>query len=91
MISNGTSSAQPECTLGTNGMISAIPAVVSANPTRMMFAGRRFPVLRPASIATANMLSESGARDRPACIALYSSVICRKIGSAIIAPPSVIC
>ena len=37
------------------------------------------------------MLSDSGASDSPACIALYSSVICRKIGSAIIAPPSVIC
>ncbi len=37
------------------------------------------------------MLSESGASERPACIALYSSVICRKIGSAIIAPPKVIC
>ena len=35
------------------------------------------------------MLSESGARVSPVCIALYSSVICRKIGSAIIAPPSV--
>ena len=37
------------------------------------------------------MLSDSGASDSPASIALYSSVICRKSGSAIIAPPSVIC
>ena len=37
------------------------------------------------------MLSDSGASDRPACIALYSSTICRKIGSAIIVPPSAIC
>ena len=37
------------------------------------------------------MLSESGASERPASIALYSSTICRKIGSAIISPPSAIC
>ena len=37
------------------------------------------------------MLSDSGASDRPACMALYSSTICRKIGSAIIVPPSAIC
>ena len=37
----------------------------------------------------ANMVSESGASDRPVCRASYSSLICRKIGSAIIAPPSV--
>ena len=37
------------------------------------------------------MLSDSGASDSPACIALYSRVICKKSGSAIIAPPSVIC
>ena len=51
--------------------------------------GRRLPAFRPARIATPNMLSESGARVNPVSIALYSSVICRKIGSAIIAPPSV--
>ena len=39
----------------------------------------------------ANMLSDSGAIDRPACIALYSKTICRKIGSAIIVPPRAIC
>ena len=54
-----------------------------------MLLGRRPPALRPASSATANMLSESGARVKPVFIALYSSVIWRKIGSAIIAPPSV--
>ncbi len=37
------------------------------------------------------MLSDSGASDSPASMALYSSVICRKSGSAIIAPPRVIC
>ena len=37
------------------------------------------------------MLSDSGASERPASIALYSSTICRKIGSAIIVPPSAIC
>ena len=49
------------------------------------------PARRPASIATANMLNDSGAIERPACIALYSSTICRKIGSTIIVPPSAIC
>ena len=70
-------------------MISASPTVHRANPARMMLLGRRPPALRPASSATANMLSESGARVKPVFIALYSSVIWRKIGSAIIAPPSV--
>ena len=72
-------------------MTSASPSVLSANPARTRDAGRRLPALRPARIATANMLSESGASVRPACIALYSSVICRKIGRTIIAPPRVIC
>ena len=35
------------------------------------------------------MVSESGASDRPVSMALYSNLICRKIGSAIIAPPRV--
>ena len=56
-----------------------------------MVLGRRCPALFPASIATTNIVTESGAMDRPACSALYPSVICRKIGSAIIAPPSAIC
>ena len=43
----------------------------------MMLLGRRFPAFFPASNAIPNMLSESGARDRPACNALYSSTICR--------------
>ena len=37
----------------------------------------------------ANIVNESGAIDRPVCRASYSSLTCRKIGSAIIAPPSV--
>ena len=37
------------------------------------------------------MDSERGARDRPACMALYSRVICRKSGRTIMAPPRVIC
>ena len=37
------------------------------------------------------MLSDSGASESPASIALYSSTICRYIGSAIISPPSAIC
>jgi hypothetical protein len=43
----------------------------------MMLLGRRFPARRPASNATANMLSDSGAIESPACIALYSSTIWR--------------
>lgn len=57
-----------------------MPRVLSANPMRMMLAERRCPARRPARIAIANIVSESGARDRPVCIALYSSLICRKIG-----------
>ena len=68
-----------------------IPIVVRANPARTMSAGRRFPARLPASNATPNMLSDSGASERPASIALYSRVICKKSGSAIIAPPRVIC
>ena len=47
--------------------------------------GRRAPAFLPASTATPNIVSESGASDRPVCSALYSSTICRKIGRAIIA------
>ena len=54
-----------------------IPIVNRANPARIRLAGRRFPPLLPATSATANMLSDSGAMDRPAPIALYSSTICR--------------
>ena len=44
---------------------------------RMITLGRRPPALRPATIATANMLSDSGASESPASIALYSRTICR--------------
>ena len=64
-----------------------MPIDRSAKPNRMMLLGRRVPALLPASNATPNIVSESGAIDRPVCIALYSSTICRKIGIAIIAPP----
>ena len=72
-------------------MIRAIPTAVRVNPARTMLLARRFPDLRPATRATANMLSDNGASESPASIALYSSVICKKIGSTIIAPPRVIC
>ena len=84
-------SHQPKSARGTSGMTSSSPTVVSANPAQTMVLARRLPAIRPASIATANMLSDSGARESPACIALYSRVICRKSGSTIIAPPRVIC
>jgi hypothetical protein len=47
------------------------------NPTRMMRLGLRLPALFPASSATANIVSDSGASERPASIALYSSTIWR--------------
>ena len=72
-------------------MIRAMPSVARANPVRTMVLGRRLPAFRPASKATPNMLRERGASDSPASSALYSNVICRKIGSAIMAPPNVIC
>ena len=67
---------QPESAMGTIGTMIARPATASAKPHRMMFAGRRLRP-RPASSATTNMLSESGAIERPACSALYSNTICR--------------
>ena len=88
-IISGTTRYQPESASGTIGTITAMPTVLSAKPTRMIVAGRRSPALRPASIAAANIVSESGARVRPVSSALYSSEIWRKIGSAIIAPPRV--
>ena len=54
-----------------------IPISRSAKPARMMLLGRRLPERLPARIAVANMLSDSGARDKPACSALYSRTICR--------------
>ena len=69
----------------------AMPMDSSRNPSRMMVAGLRSPLRFPARIATANMLSDSGASDSPACSALYSRTIWKKIGSAIIAPPSATC
>ena len=90
MIS-GIARYHPESARGTTRISSTIPTVSNANPARMMMLGRRFPARLPASNAMANMLRESGASDRPACMALYSSTIWRKIGSAIIMPPSAIC
>jgi hypothetical protein len=71
--------------------MAVIPMVLRAKPTRTILAGRRLPAFRPASNAIPNMESDSGARERPACMALYSKVICRKRGRAIMAPPRVIC
>ena len=91
VITRGSTRYHPESTLGTRGMMAAMPTVLSANPARTMLAGRRFPALRPASNAMPNIDSDSGASESPACMALYSSVIWRKSGRAIIAPPRVIC
>ena len=53
------------------------PALSRANPTRMMLLARRLPALFSATSATANIVSESGASESPACIAEYSNTICR--------------
>ena len=76
MIS-GTTSVHPEFARGTIGIRIRRPAVRSAKPTRMMLLGRRRPALLLARSAVANIVSESGASDRPASIALYSNTICR--------------
>ena len=57
----------------------------------MIWLGLRLPAFLPATSATANIVSDSGASESPASSALYSSTICRYIGSAIIIPPSAIC
>jgi hypothetical protein len=74
---SGTIRYQPESARGTTGISSSVPSVKIPNPRRMMLLGRRPPAFFPATSATPNMLSESGARDRPASIAVYSSTICR--------------
>ena len=43
----------------------------------MIRLGLRFPAFLPASSAIANIVSESGASERPASRALYSSTIWR--------------
>ena len=74
---SGTTIAQPESARGTIGIRTATPTASSRNPARMILLGLRLPAFLPAITATPNMLSESGAIDRPASIALYSSTICR--------------
>jgi len=76
-MTNGTSRYQPESARGTIGISNARPAVSSTKPHRMMPAGRRLPALFPASNATPNIVKDSGASDRPACMALYSNTICK--------------
>ena len=90
-MTRGMTRYQPLSTRGTMGMMIAIPTAASRNPARMMAAARRLPARFPAMTATANIVRDSGASDRPACIALYSSVICRNSGSTIIAPPRATC
>jgi hypothetical protein len=43
----------------------------------MILLGLRLPAFLPASSATANIVSDSGASERPASIASYSSTIWR--------------
>jgi hypothetical protein len=65
MIS-GTTRYPPRVRPGTIGISRMSPRFSNANPSRMITLGRRFPALLPASSATPNMLSERGARLRPA-------------------------
>jgi len=58
---NGTSRYHPESARGTTGINTTNPAVRNTKPHRMMPAGRLFPALFPASIATPNMVNDSGA------------------------------
>ncbi len=90
-MASGTTRYQPLLTRGTNGMMSAIPRLDRKKPARMIAAGRRSPAFLPATSAAANMVSDSGASDSPACRALYSSVIWKNSGRAIMAPPRVTC
>ena len=76
MIS-GTAISRPESARGTIGSSTATPPASSTNPTRMIRLGLRPAAFLPATNATTNMLSDSGAIDRPASSALYSSTICR--------------
>ena len=59
--------SQPESARGTIGISTSTPtARAAAKPTRTIAAGpARRPRVRPASSATANMLSDSGASERP--------------------------
>ena len=90
-MTSGITRYQPDVARGTIGTRITMPASTSAKPARMILARAPVPARFPATSAVANIVSDSGARDRPACIALYSSTICKKIGSAIIVPPSAIC
>ena len=90
-MSSGTTRYQPESTRGTSGMIAAIPTVASTKPASTMCARAAVAALRRRAGPRRTCDSDSGASERPASIALYSSVICRNSGRTIIAPPSVIC
>jgi hypothetical protein len=76
-ISSGTTSHQPESARGTIGISTATPAARRRKPARMIRDGLWPAAFFPATRATANMLSESGAIESPAWSALYSSTICR--------------
>ena len=90
-MASGITKYQPLSARGTNGMMIAIPRLARRKPARMIAAGRRSPALFPATSAAANMVSDSGASERPASRASYSRVIWKNSGSAIMAPPRVIC
>ena len=74
---NGINRYQPESARGTIGTSTTNPTARSVNPARTMLLGRRFPAFLPAIRATANMLSDNGASDKPASMALYSNTIWR--------------
>src|SRR6185312_2012705 len=66
-----------ECVVVELGHQQAQPAAGDHQRDHEPPAGVRLAALFPATTATANMVSESGASDRPAFSALYSSTICR--------------
>jgi hypothetical protein len=57
-------------TRGTIGTIATTPTASSRKPARISAAGRRRPARFPASSAMKNIVSDSGASDKPACSAL---------------------
>ena len=62
----GMARYQPLSALGTSGIRMSRASVSAANPARMMLLGLRLPALLPASSATPNIVSDSGASDTPA-------------------------
>ncbi len=85
---NGRTIHQPESARGTTKISANVASAARAKPAWMILLGRRRPARLPTINATKNIESDIGVSVTPAWNALYSRTICRKIGSAIIVPPS---